>query len=61
MTKRDSHEGRSPSAMTPTVPRLQRRTLRQLTVVELGKVAGGRRCIPTTAIENECVTRDDDP
>ncbi len=53
---------RSPPTAT-AVPRLQRRTLRQLTLVELGKVAAGRptRCGTTTGIENECLTRDVDP
>lgn len=57
-------EGRSPAAMSPTIPRLRRRTLRQLTVVELGKVAAGQRatpCTSTTGIVNECLTRDTEP
>jgi hypothetical protein len=61
---RNNDERRSLSATNPAIPRLRRRTLRQLTLVELGKVAAGRRptpCTSTTGIENECLTRDTDP
>ncbi|HTE53274.1 MAG TPA: hypothetical protein VK698_20610 [Kofleriaceae bacterium] len=46
----------SPGHPSGTEPRLRRRTLRQLTQVELGVVAAGRRQMTTTGVVNECNT-----
>ena len=53
----------SPGRPSGTEPRLRRRTLRQLTQVELGRVVAGHRREDqpgTTGIENDCNTKNDD-